>query len=68
MGRAVVQFFGFFVPWTLLTLGTVFGASVGSKGDATTCQCGVFLLGSPPLHFSADATPALAGNIFYATV
>ncbi|CAG7818600.1 unnamed protein product [Allacma fusca] len=30
--------------------------------DSDTCQCGVFLLGSPPLEFSADAKPVLSGH------
>lgn len=39
-------------------------SSTSVTSDSATCQCGVFLLGTGTLTFSADAKPVLAGTLF----
>lgn len=63
---------GIVILWICGVVGIAVGAPQGLSAhnggpiedtNSSTCQCGVFLLGSPPLQFSADATPTLAGKI-----
>lgn len=55
---------GLFLLFSLLTP-SVFaevGTPIPVTSDSATCQCGVFLLGTGTLTFSADAKPVLAGK------
>ncbi len=69
MDKCVLTFL--FVASTINIIPLAFGVSTTPTPTVTatvtapnmeTCQCGVFLLGTQPLVFSADAKPILNGE------